>query len=114
MLYRPLTLEELIEHFGLEDSVERIREFTAIIREMEQKGQIILTRKKRYSLPEHMNLIVGRIQRNPKGFAFLIPDNPLKRDVYLKSEDLNGAMHNDRVVVRLRKHLDPDKSRKER
>ncbi len=107
--YRPLTLEELIEHFGLEDSVERIREFTAIIREMEQKGQIILTRKKRYGLPEHMNLIVGRIQRNPKGFAFLIPDNPLKRDVYLKSEDLNGAMHNDRVVVRLRKHLDPDK-----
>ena len=30
-----------------------------------------------------MNLIVGRIQRN-QGFAFLIPDNPLKRDVYLK------------------------------
>lgn len=103
--YRPLTLEELIAHFEIKE-VEEIKEFTQLLRDMEEKGQVILTRKNRYGLPQQMNLVVGRVQRHAKGFAFLIPDDPTVRDVYIKSDDLNGAMHNDRVVVRLHKPLD--------
>lgn len=106
--YRPLTLEELIAHFAIKD-VPEIKEFSELLAEMEQKGQVVLTRKMRYGLPQQMNLVVGRIQRHAKGFAFLIPDDVNVRDVYIKSEDLNGAMHNDRVIVRLYKHLDPKK-----
>jgi ribonuclease R len=106
--YRPLTLEELIDHFGIEET-QKIKEFCTLLNEMEQKGQVVLTRKKRYGLPQQMNLVVGRIQRHAKGFAFLIPDDANIRDVYIKNEDLNGAMHNDRVIIRLYKHLDPKK-----
>ena len=103
--YRPLTQEELVKHFAIED-IEKIKDFIKILNDMEQEGSIILTSKLRYGLPKRMNLIVGRIQGNAKGFAFLIPDDINQRDVYLKSEDLNGAMHNDRVIVRLRKTSD--------
>jgi len=106
--YRPLTQQELIAHFAIRD-VQEIKEFSSLLSEMEQKGQVILTRKMRYGLPKQMNLAVGRIQRHAKGFAFLIPDDANIGDVYIKSDDLHGAMHNDRVVVRLHKHLDPKK-----
>lgn len=106
--YRPLTQEELIKHFSIKD-VHEIKEFSKTLNEMEENGAIILTRKMRYGLPKRMNLIVGRIQGNAKGFAFLIPDDDNQRDVYIKGDDLNGATHNDRVIVRLYKSLDMDK-----
>ena len=106
--YRPLTQEELIEHFLIDD-VQEIKDFTKILNEMEEKGTIISTRKMRYGLPKHMNLFVGRIQGNPKGFAFLIPDDDNQRDVYINGDDLNGAIHNDRVIVRLFKSLEANK-----
>ena len=103
--YRPLTQEELVKHFAIED-VQEIKDFIKKLNDMEQQGSIILTTKMRYGLPKHMNLFVGRIQGNAKGFAFLIPDDVNQRDVYINSDDLNGAMHNDRVIVRLRKTSD--------
>jgi ribonuclease R len=105
--YRPLTQEELQEHFRIES--EDLIEFTKLLYDMEQKGEIIFTRKKRYGLPQQMNLVVGRLQGHSKGFAFLIPDDANLRDVYIHGDDLNGAMHNDRVVVRLQKNIDPSK-----
>ncbi len=48
-----------------------------------------------------MNLVLGRIQGNKKGFAFLIPDNKDIKDMFIPAENLNGAMNNDRVIVRL-------------
>ena len=106
--YRPLTLEELIQHFSIDD-VEAIKDFSKTLNKMEEKGTIISTRKMRYGLPKLMNLVVGRIQGNAKGFAFLIPDDDNQRDVYIKGDDLNGAIHNDRVIVRLYKSLEDNK-----
>ena len=106
--YRPLTLEELIKQF-LIDNVQEIKEFSKTLNEMEQNGTIILTRKMRYGSTKRMNLVVGRLQGNDKGFAFLIPDDVSQRDVYIKGDDMNGAIHNDRVIVRLYKPLDENK-----
>ena len=103
--YKPLTEVELVNHFAIQD-VREIKEFIKTLKNMEQEGLIILTRKMRYGLPKHMNLFVGRIQGNAKGFAFLIPDDANQRDVYIKGDDLNGAMHNDKVIVRLTKTSD--------
>lgn len=105
--YRPLTQQELQEHFSIDS--EQVIEFAKLLNDMEQKGEIIFTRKKRYGLPQQMNLVVGRLQGHSKGFAFLIPDDANLRDVYIHGDDLAGAMHNDRVVVRLQKNIDPNK-----
>lgn len=99
---RPMTEDELIAQFNI-DTVEDIQEFKNMLSLMEADGKVIFTRKQRYGIPEKMNLIVGRMQGNAKGFGFLIPDNPLLKDVFVKSDLLNGAMHNDRVIVRLDK-----------
>jgi len=97
--YKPLTAEELTAALNIDD----VASFLKLLVDMEAKGEIILTRKNKYGAPENMGLVVGRIQGHSKGFSFLIPENPLEQDVYVSLEDGNGAMHNDRVIVRLHK-----------
>ncbi len=105
--YKPMTAEEMSSEFGGGD----VSQYSDVLQGMEEEGLVIQNRKNRYGIPKRMNLCVGRLQGNAKGFAFLIPDDPQEMDVYIKNEDVNGAMHNDRVVVRLYKHLEDGKKR---
>ena len=68
---------------------------------MAQKGRLVQTKKKKYALPEELGYLTGRLQGNAKGFGFLIPDNAEEEDVFLPAENLHGAMHNDRIMIRL-------------
>lgn len=97
--YKPLTLEELIDAFEVAGS--DIDDFKKLLLDMEGNGEVIKTRWERYGIPERMNLVVGRLQGHAKGFAFVIPDSEQQQDVYIAPTDLNGAMHNDRVIARL-------------
>lgn len=99
--YNPMLISELAQALKIED--EDMLQLEETLQYMENEGYIIKTRKKRYGLPERMNLIVGRLQGSQKGFGFLIPDNPDIRDLYISVENLNGAMHNDRVIARITK-----------
>ena len=37
----------------------------------------------------------------PKGFTFLLPDDPNQPEVFIYERDLNGAMHRDGVMARI-------------
>ncbi len=97
--YKPMTYKELVQAFK-EDSIDA-SEFEEIIDSLLEEGSIIVTRKNKYGVTEKMNMVPGRIQGNRKGFGFLIPDNKDIEDIFVPSEDLNGAMNDDRVIVRL-------------
>ncbi|MEW6662601.1 MAG: ribonuclease R [Bacillota bacterium] len=94
--YKPLGGEELAKTMGVKD----VDAFKLLLDKMEKRGEVILTRKEKYGLPEKMGLVVGRLQRHGNGFGFVISDAPDTPDTYVSAENLNGAMHNDRVVVR--------------
>lgn len=94
----PLFPDQLMELLELSRDDREI--FLDILDEMVESGQLVMTRKKKYALPEVLGLLVGRIQGNPRGFAFFIPDNEEEGDVFIPAENLNGAMHNDRVMIR--------------
>ncbi|MEW6770330.1 MAG: ribonuclease R [Bacillota bacterium] len=104
--YRPLTVAELARVFLSEG--KGLNAFKKLLREMEEEGLIYQTRAARYGLPEQFNLVVGRLEGHPKGYAFLIPDKEGAPDVFVGPGSLYGAMHNDRVAVRL---LPPGKGR---
>ncbi|MGI6679227.1 MAG: ribonuclease R [Dehalobacterium sp.] len=94
--YKPLNAEELIAAL----QVENVGEFFQLLREMESKGLIVLTRKNKYGLPERMGLAAGRFQAHAKGYGFLIPDDRSLSDIFIGADNTNGAMHNDRIMVR--------------
>lgn len=97
--YKPLSYSELRKEFQEDFSTEA--EFEAVLNSLLEDGSIIITRKNKYGVTEKMNLVPGRIQGNKKGFGFLIPDNKDICDLFIPVENLNGAMHNDRVIARL-------------
>lgn len=74
--------------------------FTDLLAAMESRGQVVRTRTKRYGTPERMNLTVGRLQGHPRGFGFVLPDQPELPDVYIARENMGGAWNGDRVIVR--------------
>ncbi len=75
--------------------------FSGALEALEGEGDIIKTRKNRYGIPERMDLVPGRLQCNPKGFAFVLPRNRHYKDVYIPADGLKGAMHNDRVMAKI-------------
>ncbi|MBP1906513.1 ribonuclease R [Paenibacillus turicensis] len=98
--YKPMTIQELKEHFEYV-SKEEISDFKALLDKLEQEGQIILTRNGRYGVPDRMGLVKGRLQVHAKGFAFLISEEPDHPDVYVHANDLKSAMNGDIVLVRV-------------
>jgi len=108
--YRPMTVKELEKAFGLE-SADEFKELVVTLNQLEDKGEIVRTRTNRYGVPERMNLIRGRIQAHPKGYAFVIPDDDSIPDLYIHAIDLKGALNGDLVLVRP-SHEHPDPGRR--
>ncbi len=96
--YKPMDARELGRIFDIKKS--EFQEFQNTLNYMEKDGLIVKTRTEHYGLPERMGLVVGKIQGHQKGFGFLIPDEE-RPDIFIPSSNLNGAMHNDRVIVKI-------------
>ncbi len=97
---KPLSFEELCDEFAINERNQR-KDFHNLLDGLIQEGIIYQSNKGKYGIPEKFNLIKGIIERNPKGFAFLIPDDPTREDIYISMENIDGAMHNDKVLVRI-------------
>lgn len=98
--YKPMTVDELETALGI-NSADEFRELVKMLNRLEAEGKIVRTRTNRYGLPEHMNLIRGRLQVNSKGFGFLIPDEKEHPDIYIHGSDLKGALNGDIALVRI-------------
>jgi ribonuclease R len=97
--YKPLLFDELVTVLDVPKS--DIGEFTKVLDELLDEGKIIKTRKNRYGAPERMDLLVGRIQGNERGYGFLVLDDEEATDIFIPQEGMNGAMHGDRVFARI-------------
>jgi ribonuclease R len=99
--YIPMKREEISKRLGI--GKEGKDELYRILSEMEDEGRIYRNRKDKYGLPENMNLAVGRLIVNQRGYGFLVPDNKTEEitDVFISPRDLNGAMNGDRVIAKI-------------
>ena len=102
--YRPLSYGELLQAFNIESGEEEVR-FTKELGRLEKQGEIVKTRKNKYGLPEMMNLIRGVININQRGYGILKPDDAGSPEIFVFGKNLNGAMHQDRVMVRMQDQI---------
>lgn len=105
---RPLTEEEIAHGLSLE-SVEDLVGMKKALLQLEQKGELVLTRKGKLGLPEQLGLLVGKITRHPRGFGFLVTEDPEAEDIFIGSAELKGAQHGDKVIVRVKKQASDDR-----
>ncbi len=97
--YKPLTLGELARSLGLRGAGRK--ELRRLLERMEREGLVVKTRAKRYGIPSRMNLVVGHLEANARGFGFVIPDDDDFDDVFIGPDGMGGAMHRDRVIARI-------------
>ncbi|MBP7776761.1 MAG: ribonuclease R [Acidobacteria bacterium] len=80
------------------------RELKALVAD----GQLAVVRGNRYTLPERVLDVAGRLQGHASGIAFVIPDAGGK-DVFIPASRRGGALHGDRVVARVESGRDAER-----
>ncbi|MBI3049986.1 MAG: ribonuclease R [Acidobacteria bacterium] len=103
----PATARELAQLLRIprEERVSFKRQLKSLVSE----GVLLQIRGNRFGLAEKMDLVVGRLQTNPGGFGFVVPEHVsalgaargARADIYIAAGNLMEAMHGDRVVARI-------------
>ncbi len=107
----PATVKELLQVLGIEREARAT--FKRRLQGLVTAGALIEIRGKRFGLPDRMNLVVGRVSTNPRGFAFVDSETPLDEGpagIFIAGNNLNQAMHGDRVVVRVEHRRGSDRA----
>jgi ribonuclease R len=92
---RPVSPDDLLPVLGLHR--RKRGEVDELLRELVAQGKLIKLGRA-YAPLERVNLITGKVQVQRSGVAFLICDDPRRKDVFL-GQDTGGAWHGDRVAV---------------
>ncbi len=103
---KAITIFELEELLGSKEQLS-LEELTKILYSLEEKALIYHTNKDKYMILENSHLKKGVIHANKKGFAFVDTEDS-DQDIYIAKENINGALHNDTVLVEVtsKKNID--------
>jgi len=107
----PATTKELLQ--ALRIPRESRASFKRVLRRLVDAGELIEIRGERFGLPDRMNLVVGRVTTNPRGFGFVEAERPSDdgpTSIFIPGVHLNQAIHGDRVVVRVERTRDGDRA----
>ena len=86
---RPLRPKEIARALQIERG--EYPKFKQLLRELEDSGEVYRVRKKRYALPQRINLVVGRLQLTRAGHGFVIPDDGRDDVVFLLTQETGGS-----------------------
>ncbi|MDY0094519.1 MAG: ribonuclease R [Candidatus Vecturithrix sp.] len=91
--------KDLLQRLHIES--DHRHEFKKQLRDLIASGEVIEVSKKRFALPDHVNLLVGYVQASRKGFAFVVSKHKDQPDLYISPDHLYDAMHGDLVVAQV-------------
>ncbi len=106
-IHEAKTLIEINDMLNLH-TVEEYQQLSKVINDLAEEYILFKTKKDKYILMSNCpGLKVGKLAINKKGFGFLILEK--EDDIYISSNNLNDAIHNDLVLVEIiKKGLKPE------
>ncbi|MDU2196820.1 MAG: ribonuclease R, partial [Peptostreptococcaceae bacterium] len=75
--------------------------FYNFLDELEEDGYIGRTKKGKIMSLNQMGLFVGKFVSHRKGFGFVESDEEYTQDLFIPADNVNTAMHNDRVIAEI-------------
>ena len=105
--YNPLKKEELAVIFDIHPA--EMAMFFNFLDELEEDGYIGRTKKGKIISLNQMGLFVGKFVSHRKGFGFVESDEEFTQDLFIPSDCVNTAMHNDRVIAEITSPATDDK-----
>ncbi len=106
-VHHPASARELAQLLRIPRE-ERNR-FKRQLRTLVASGQLLQIRGNRFGVAEKMDVVVGRLQTNPGGFGFVVPEHAEpgeRKDIFIAPPNLAEAMHGDRVVARVERQTE--------
>lgn len=93
----PMNRDEILTALSIrnEDQIEAMRRR---LRAMENDGQLVFTKRKRYALPEKLDLFKGTVIGHREGFGFLQVDGK-KDNLFIPNHQMQRVMHGDFVLA---------------
>ena len=93
----PMNREEILTALSIHDE-KQIEGIRRRLRAMENDGQLVFTKRKRYALPEKLDLLKGTVIGHREGFGFLQVDGQ-KEDLFIPNHQMQRVMHGDFVLA---------------
>ena len=105
--------DKALDIFELQDlleisTVEETSMLSDELRKLEDEVLVYHTNKDKYMLLEKSHLRKGIMRANKKGFGFVEIEN-MEEDVYISQDNMNGAIHDDVVLVEITSKMNIDR-----
>lgn len=104
---RALDIYELHDMLHI-NTVEGAKELTDELRKLTEEVIVYHSNKDKYMMLEKSHLRKGVMRTNKKGFGFVEVDN-LDDDIYVAQDNMNGAIHDDIVLVEITSKMNLDR-----
>lgn len=91
---RALVLARLCDIYNLNS-----REMAKLVTSLEMSGELFCDKNQKLFLSADLKLIKGTLNGNSKGFAFCVPEDETKEDIFIAGPNLHDAMHGDVVLI---------------
>ena len=104
---KALSVFEIEDVLGIKDA-ELTKELIQVLHELEEEVVVYHTNKDKYMMLENSHLRKGVMRVNKKGFGFVEVDN-MDDDIYVSVDDMNGAIHDDIVLVEITSKMTLDR-----
>ena len=104
---KAIDIYELKDLLGI-NSIEDISLMNEELRKLEDEALIYHSNKDKYMLLENSHLKKGIMRVNKKGFGFVEVDG-LEDDIYISNDNMNGAIHDDIVLVEITSKMNLDR-----
>ena len=95
---KALSVYEINDALGM-TTVDELKELLKTLNTLEDNLQIYRTNKNRYLLFTNSHLKLGTMIANKKGYGFVDIDGD--QDVFIPPNNINGAIHGDKVIVEI-------------
>ncbi len=104
---RALDIYELQDMLHIND-VNQAKELSDELRKLEDEVVVYHSNKDKYMMLEKSHLRKGVMRTNKKGFGFVEIEN-MDDDVYVAADNMNGAVHDDIVLVEITSKMTLDR-----
>ena len=104
---KAIDIYEIQDLLGIK-SIEDTTKLSEELRKLEDEVIIYRSNKNKYMMIEDSHLKKGVMRVNKKGFGFVEVDN-LEDDIYISSDNMNGAIHDDIVLVEITSKMNLDR-----
>ena len=104
---RALDIYELKDKLNL-NTTDEFKELSDELRKLEDEVIVYHSNKDKYMMLENSHLRKGIMRANKKGFGFVEVDG-LTDDVYVSADNMNGAIHDDVVLVEITSKMNIDR-----